>query len=104
LLARSLYAMRLFNVTITNVPGPQIPLYALGARLHEVWPVVPLAAEHSVGVAAFSYNGLVTFGVIADSESTPDIALLACGIEEGIEELLALAGAESVGNPEPART
>ena len=89
-LARSLYATRLFNVTITNVPGPQIPLYAFGAPLREVHPVVPLAAAHSVGIAIFSYNGLVTFGVIADSESTPDIEVLTHGIEEGINELLAL--------------
>jgi diacylglycerol O-acyltransferase / wax synthase len=90
-LARSLYATRLFNVTITNVPGPQIPLYAFGARLREVHPVVPLAAAHSVGIAIFSYDGLVTFGVIADSESTPDIDVLTDGIEDGIEQLLALA-------------
>ncbi len=89
-LARSVYATRLFNVTITNVPGPQIPLYAFGAQLREVHPVVPLAAAHSVGIAIFSYNGLVTFGVIADSESTPDIDVLAHGIEEGLDELLAL--------------
>lgn len=89
-LARFLYATRLFNVTITNVPGPQIPLYAFGAQLREVHPVVPLAAKHSVGIAILSYNGLVTFGVIADSESTPDIEVLAQGIEEGIDELLAL--------------
>jgi WS/DGAT/MGAT family acyltransferase len=101
LLARSLYATRLFNVTITNVPGPQAPLYALGARLREIHPVVPLAAEHAVGVAIFSYAGLVTFGVIADSESTPDIAVLAYGIEQGIEELLALVpGARHVDLPE----
>jgi diacylglycerol O-acyltransferase / wax synthase len=90
-LARSLYATRLFNVTITNVPGPQIPLYAFGAQLREVHPVVPLAAFHSVGIAIFSYNGLVTFGVIADSESTPDIEVLTHGIEQGIDELLTLA-------------
>jgi diacylglycerol O-acyltransferase len=90
-LARSLYATRLFNVTITNVPGPQIPLYAFGAQLREVHPVVPLAAEHSVGIAIFSYNGRVTFGVIADRESTPDIEVLTEGINEGIDELLALA-------------
>ena len=89
-LARSAYATRLFNVTITNVPGPQVPLYAFGAQLREVHPIVPLAAEHSVGIAIFSYNGLVTFGVITDSESTPDIGVLAHGIEEGIDELLAL--------------
>jgi WS/DGAT/MGAT family acyltransferase len=90
-LARSLYATRLFNVTITNVPGPQIPLYSFGARLREVHPVVPLAAAHSVGIAIFSYDGVVTFGVIADSESTPDIEVLTDGIEQGIDELLALS-------------
>ena len=89
-LARSLYATRLFNVTITNVPGPQIPLYAHGALLREVHPVVPLAAAHSVGIAIFSYNGLITFGVIADSDSTPDIDVLTDGIEHGIDELLTL--------------
>jgi len=104
-LARSLYATRLFNVTITNVPGPQIPLYAYGARLREIHPVVPLAAEHSVGIAIFSYDGLVTFGVIADSESTPDIGVLTDGIEEGIEELLVLApSAVQLKTAEEART
>jgi hypothetical protein len=52
--------------------------------------VVPLAAAHSVGIAIFSYDGLVTFGVIADRESTPDIEVLTDGIEQGIEELSAL--------------
>ena len=89
-LARSLYATRLFNVTITNVPGPQIPLYAFGAKLREVHPVVPLAASHTVGIAIFSYNGLVTFGVIADSESTPNIGILTQGISDGVDELLTL--------------
>jgi diacylglycerol O-acyltransferase len=86
--ARSLYATRLFNLTITNVPGAQIPLYAFGAQLREVYPVVPLAAAHSVGIAIFSYNGLLTFGVIADSESTPDLDVLVNGIDAGVEELL----------------
>lgn len=92
-IARSLYATRLFNVTITNVPGPQMQLYAFGSPLREVRPIVPLAAEHAVGVAIFSYNGLLTFGVLADSESTPDLGVLAYGIEQGIEELLTLATA-----------
>src|SRR5207248_830758 len=89
-LARSLYATRLFNVTITNVPGPQIPLYAFGAQLREVQPIVPLAAAHSIGIAIFSYNGTVTFGVITDRESTPDLDVLTHAIDEGIDELLAL--------------
>lgn len=87
-LARSRFVNRLFDVTITNVPGPQVPLYALGAELRELHPVVPLAVGHTVGIAVFSYNGRVVFGVIADSESTPDVGLLALGVAQGIDELL----------------
>lgn len=90
-LARLLYANRLFNVTITNVPGPVAPLYAFGARLREIWPIVPLAADHAVGIAVFSYAGTVTFGVIADADATPDIDELVTGIQAGLEELSALA-------------
>jgi WS/DGAT/MGAT family acyltransferase len=104
-LARSVYGTRLFNVTITNVPGPQIPLYAFGAQLREVHPIVPLAAGHSIGIAIFSYDGSLSFGVIADRESTPDIDVLAHGIEEGTEELLALVrDANHLDNIEQART
>jgi WS/DGAT/MGAT family acyltransferase len=103
-LARSLYATRLFNLTITNVPGPQIPLYAFGALLREVHPVVPLAAAHSIGIAIFSCNGLISFGVIADSESTPDIDVLTDGIEEGVDELLSLVmNADRLDTIEQAR-
>jgi diacylglycerol O-acyltransferase / wax synthase len=89
-LARSSYATRLFNVTITNVPGPQLPLFAFGGRLREVQPFVPLAAEHAVGIAVFSYDGAVTFGISADRDSTPDLDTLVLGIAEGIDELLEL--------------
>ena len=70
-LARTAFARRLFNVTITNVPGHEQPLYAFGAQLREVLPVVPLAAEHSVGIAIFSYNGVVTFGVMRRLQRDP---------------------------------
>ena len=89
-LARTAFARRLFNVTITSVPGHQEPLYAFGAQLREVLPVVPLAAEHAVGIAIFSYNGAVIFGVCADSSTTPDLDVLALGIEAELEELRSL--------------
>jgi WS/DGAT/MGAT family acyltransferase len=89
-LARTEFSRRLFNVTITNVPGPQRPLFAFGAQLREVHPVVPLAADHAVGIAIFSYNGLVTLGLNADRESVPDLHVLAGGIEQGLDELRAL--------------
>jgi diacylglycerol O-acyltransferase len=89
-LARTEYSTRLFNLTITNVPGPEPPLHAFGSLMSEIYPFVPLAAEHAVGIAIFSYNGSVTLGICADSEATPDIDVLACGIEGGLEELRAL--------------
>jgi hypothetical protein len=89
-LAQTAFSTRLFNFTVTNMAGPQRPLYALGARLREIHPVVPLAADHTIGIAAFSYDGLLTFGINADAAATPDLEVLAFGIEEGVEELLAL--------------
>ena len=78
-IARSLYATRLFNLTITNVPGPRTPMYACGAALREIHPIVPLAAEHSVGIAIFSYNGNVVLGLSADRDSTQDLDVLVEG-------------------------
>ena len=90
-LARSLFATRLFNVTITNVPGPQMPLYAFGSRLQAVWPVVPLAAEHAVGIAVFSYDGRVFFCINAARDSVPDLDVFGAGIAASIAELAELA-------------
>jgi WS/DGAT/MGAT family acyltransferase len=91
LLAQTLFASRLFNVTVTNVPGPQLPLYGLGSRLVEVAGLVPLAAQHAVGVAILSYDGGVTFGLIADRDAVPDLDVLRDGIEDSLDELLRLA-------------
>jgi diacylglycerol O-acyltransferase / wax synthase len=92
-LARSLFATRLFNVTITNVPGPQVPLYAFGSRLTDVWPLVPLAAEHAVALAVFSYDGQVFFALNVDRAAVPDLDVLAEGIEAELAELLELTSA-----------
>ena len=86
--ARSLYATRLFNLTITNVPGPRVPLYAFGAPLIEALPIVPLAAHHAIGIAIVSYGGQIVVGISADRDSTHDLDILACGIEAGFVELL----------------
>jgi WS/DGAT/MGAT family acyltransferase len=88
-LARSLYATRLFNLTITNVPGPQQPLYAMGSRMREVWPIVPLAAEHAIGLAVLSYAGQVFFTVNADYDAVPDLDVLVDGLRDSIAELAA---------------
>jgi WS/DGAT/MGAT family acyltransferase len=90
-LARSLFASRLFNLTITNVPGPQQPLYVIGSQVTEIWPLVPLAAEHAVGLAVLSYNGTVHFCLNADHDSMPDLDLLRDAIGEEVATLLTLA-------------
>lgn len=97
-IARSLFATRLFNVTVTNVPGPQQPLYVLGSEVLEIWPLVPLAAAHAVGIAVFSYNGKVFFCVNADHDEVEDLETLQRGIAEEIETLRKLATPE----PEPS--
>lgn len=96
--ARIAFAPRLFNVTITNVPGPQMTLYALGAPLRRVLPLVPIFAGHAVGVAAASYDGEVVFGLNADRVRVPDLAVLREGIEESLEELRQLTAG---GSPAP---
>jgi WS/DGAT/MGAT family acyltransferase len=71
----------------TNVPGPQQPLYSLGRKLVEIIPYVPIATNLRTGVSIFSYCGQLTFGITGDYATTPDIGILARGIEHGIEEL-----------------
>jgi len=85
---------RNINTVTTNVPGPQVPLYAAGRRMRKAYPYVPLAGQVRVGVAIFSYDGQVNFGVTGDYDSAPDIEVLCSGIEAGMSELLTLAGAE----------
>jgi diacylglycerol O-acyltransferase len=79
------------NTVTTNVPGPQLPLYVLGRRMRRVYPYVPLAGQVRVGVAIFSYDGAVTFGVTGDFDAAPDVERLAEGIEDGMGELVKLA-------------
>ncbi len=93
-MARALYATRMFNVTITNVPGPQQTLYALGAAMREVYPLVPLAAEHAIGVAAASYDGSVFFGVVADRDTVPDLQVMLNAMDASVQELLSAARAD----------
>jgi WS/DGAT/MGAT family acyltransferase len=84
---------RNINTVTTNVPGPQVPLYARGRQMLEAFPFVPLASSVRVGVAIFSYNGMVNYGVTGDYDSAPDIGVLCGGVEAGMTELLKLAEA-----------
>jgi WS/DGAT/MGAT family acyltransferase len=89
-----------FNLVVTNVPGPQFPLYCQGSKLVEAFPVAFLYAGQYVAIAIFSYNGQLNFGYLADAKGMGDVDLLAAGVEEAVRELVeaAHAGAE----PEPA--
>jgi WS/DGAT/MGAT family acyltransferase len=76
------------NTVTTNVPGPQFPLYAAGRRMVRAFPYVPLGGQIRIGIAIFSYDGEVNFGITGDYDTTPDIDVLAHGIEDGMAQLL----------------
>jgi WS/DGAT/MGAT family acyltransferase len=92
-------------VTVTtNVPGPQQPLYALGRRLLEIIPYVPIATSLRTGVSVFTYCGQMTFGITADYASNPDVEVLARGIEDGLRELTqAVRRRRAGGSHQPSR-
>lgn len=79
---------RLFNTVVTNVPGPQFPLYAAGAVMIDAYPVVPLAKNQAVSIGLTSYNGGVYYGLNADRDAMPDVDVLAGCIEESLGELV----------------
>jgi diacylglycerol O-acyltransferase len=86
--AGSALSRRLFNLVVTNVPGPQVPLYAAGARMLEVYPVVPLAKNQAVCVGVTSYDGQVCYGLNADRDAMPDIDVLSGCLVEALAELV----------------
>ncbi len=85
------HAQPLVQTVVTNVPGPPFPLYVLGRRLEGLYPFVPLAAGVRAGVAIFSYEGRLTFGLTGDFDGMPDLDVLADGIRAGFGELAGLA-------------
>jgi WS/DGAT/MGAT family acyltransferase len=93
---------RTINTVATNVPGPQYPLYAVGRRMLEAFPYVPLGGRVRVGVAILSYDGGLRFGVTGDWDTAPDLDVLCAGIEHGIDELLHAAAATPPQRAAPA--
>jgi WS/DGAT/MGAT family acyltransferase len=83
---------RFFNLVVTNVPGPQIPLYVLGRKLLDLFPMAPLARRQALCIAVMSYNGKMNFGLLGDFDAMPDMRLVADGINASLEELRAAAG------------
>ena len=78
---------RMFNVVVTNVPGPQFPLYAMGARMRDMYPVVPLAKGQAVSIGITSYDGGIFYGLNADRDAMGDVDVLADAIGESLDEL-----------------
>jgi diacylglycerol O-acyltransferase len=85
------FSTRLFNLLVTNVPGPQLPLYVLGRELQDFFPVAFLPEDHALAVAIMSYNGNIDFGLLADYDAMPDLDGLAAHLDEAREELVAAA-------------
>jgi diacylglycerol O-acyltransferase len=85
------FSTRLFNLLVTNVPGPQFPLYVLGRELRDLFPVAFLPRDHALAVAIMSYNGGMDFGLLGDYDAMPDLDELGTMFEEARDELLEAA-------------
>ena len=91
--SRMNFSTRLFNVIVTNVPGPQFPLYIQGRELEDLFPVGFLPRNHALFVAIMSYNGKINFGLLGDYDALPDIDLVAGGLQDALIELVEAAKA-----------
>jgi diacylglycerol O-acyltransferase len=82
------FSTRLFNLIVTNVPGPQFPLYVLGRRLEDLFPVAFLPRRHGLAIAIMSYDGGMDFGLLADYDALPDLETIGEHLESSLQELL----------------
>jgi diacylglycerol O-acyltransferase / wax synthase len=85
------FSTRLFNLIVTNVPGPQFPLYVLGREMLSTFPVAFLPQCHALAIAIMSYNGQMNFGLLGDFDALPDIDTLGESIAEELAALVSLA-------------
>jgi diacylglycerol O-acyltransferase / wax synthase len=92
--SRLQFSTRLFNLLVTNIPGPQFPLYVLGRQLDDLFPLAFLPENHGLAIAIMSYNGRLEYGLLADYDALPDINVIAEGIDLTLNELLAAARGE----------
>ncbi len=95
------FSTRLFNLLVTNFPGPQFPVYVLGRLVLDAIPVGFLAKKHALAIAIFSYNGGICFGFLADREAMHDVEQISEYVSEAVEELLDAADAAAPGEPVP---
>ena len=91
------FSTRLFNLIVTNIPGPQLPLYVLGRQLRDLFPIAFLPEHHALAIAIMSYNGAVDYGLLGDYDALPDIDVIAEGIEASLQELLDAARGKPAG-------
>ena len=96
--ARLRARQRFFNLVVTNVPGPQFPLYLLGRRLKALYPVVPLAHRQALGIAVMSYDGHLGFGLLADYDALPDLEAIVRDLRLAIASLTRAAGIPGTGS------
>jgi diacylglycerol O-acyltransferase / wax synthase len=87
LVAKQMASPRMFNLTITNIPGPPVPLYLLGRRMLDVFPLVPLAEDHALGIAIMSYDGTLDVGLLGCAEALGDLDDLASDLDASFAEL-----------------
>ena len=92
------FSTRLFNLIVTNIPGPQMPLYVLGRRLLDLFPVAFLPKGHALAIAIMSYDGRLEYGLLGDYDALPDIDLLAEGIDDALADLLRVASGKRAGS------
>jgi len=101
--ARLQARQRFFNLVVTNVPGPQFPLYVLGRRLRVLYPVVPLAQRQALGIAVMSYDGHLGFGLLADFDALPELEAIASDLKSSITSLARAAGLAPPAKRRPAK-
>ena len=89
------FSTRLFNLIVTNIPGPQVPLYVLGRKLEDLFPIAFLPKDHALAVAIMSYNGRLEYGLLGDYDALPDIDVIAEGLDDALAELLDTARGKS---------
>jgi diacylglycerol O-acyltransferase len=90
--ARVVARGRWFNLVVSNIPAPQVPLYLAGARLVASYPSMPLGENTALSIACTSLGGTMAFGLTADWDGVPDLGLLAAGIEGSLDALIKAAG------------
>jgi WS/DGAT/MGAT family acyltransferase len=101
--SRVMARQRFFNLVVTNVPGPQIPLYLAGRRMIDTFPMVPLAKNQALGIALLSYAGRINFGLVGDYDLLWDLDDFANDVEESLAELAAEAGVELTVEANPVQ-